>query len=219
MRYAPSVVLLMMTVCIPMAALAHQPRLVAGDHIRVNRPEISQAFYAELQGRPQTYLIAADRPFELFLRLTVPKLPRARTDFLVTIFRDSRRLQQIYGDAAGWQPFYEPFAGDYYLSGPEYKVAGAPPGQYRIVVSSPDNRGKYVLAIGTVESFTLADWLHTLAVLPSIKAYMGKSPLTAYWNLIGITLLAPLLILVAVIVLLISRARRRRHLRVTRQES
>jgi len=207
------VLLIQMMMCIPITVLAHQPRIVTSESITVHKPEISQAFYAELHGHPQTYLIVADRPFDLYLQLTVPKIPHARTDFFLTISRDAHRLQRFDGGATTWKTFTEPFAGDRYLTGPEYEDSDAPPGQYQIVVSSPDNQGKYVLAIGKIESFTLADWLHTLAVLPKMKAFMGKSPFTAYLNLIGLTVLVPLLAIIFVIMLLARSIRRRRRTR------
>lgn len=216
MRDSQSVLLILMMMCIPISVLAHQPRMVTSDRITVHKPDISQAFYAELHGHPQTYLIVADRPFDLYLQLTVPKIAHARTDFVLTISRDAHRLQQFDGAATTWKTFNEPFGGDTYLAGPEYEDSDAPPGQYQIAVSSPDNQGKYVLAIGAIESFTLTDWLHTLVVLPKVKAFMGKSPFTAYFNLIGLTVLVPLLVIIFVIVLLARSFRRRRRIRAQR---
>ena len=214
----PHMALLILMMCVPISVLAHQPRMVTSDSITVHTPEISQAFYAELHGHPQTYLILADRPFHLFLQLTAPNIPNARTDFRFSVTHDAHLLQQFDGAATTWKTFNEPFGGDTYLAGPEYEETAALPGHYRIVVSSPDNLGKYVLAIGNIESFTLADWLHTLAVLPKVKSFMGKSPLTAYCNLMGLSVLVPLLMIVMVIIILRRSIRRWRRERQKRYQ-
>jgi len=36
-------------------AFAHQPRLVESDFTLIESPEVSQAFYAELKGKPDYY--------------------------------------------------------------------------------------------------------------------------------------------------------------------
>ena len=166
MRHLQLVWFLLSLLLFAMTALAHQPRMVTGDTIMVEKPEVSQAFYAELHGSPQTYEIVADRAFDLYLQLTVPKVANAKVNFTVRVLRDNHFLHLLDGTTTHWKPFYEPFAGDTYLQGPEYEDTAASAGHYKIVVSSPDNRGKYVLAIGKTESFTLADWVHVLTVLP-----------------------------------------------------
>lgn len=199
-----------MATCLLMTAVyAHQPRMVEGNTVQVERPEVSQAFYAELHGRPQTYHIRARITFDLYVQLTVPEMPNAPTDFIVDIWRDGRRLQQLVGAKAQWSTFYERFGGDTYRRGPEYRRAAAPPGRYTVRVSSADNEGKYVLAIGEREAFTLGDWLHTLAVLPKVKAFMGKSPLTAYFNLFGLFMLILLAVVLTPLLLLIHWWRRK----------
>jgi len=69
--------------------------------------------------------------------------------------------------------------------GPEYDVK-ANPGKYKIVVSSSDNTGKYVLATGKIEKFGFMDTVRTIAVLPKIKSdFFDKPSLSAYNNKFG----------------------------------
>ena len=96
--------------------LAHQPRMVTNDAVAVRNPGISQAFYAELHGRPQVYRFQATMPFDLFVQLTVPDLPGARRDFMIRVHRDAQLLQTMDGTTAEWTSFYEPFGGDGYRS-------------------------------------------------------------------------------------------------------
>jgi len=175
------------------AVLAHQPRLV-GDKpsTEVRDPEISQAFYARLAGNPQSYYIRSEIPLRLYVNLLVPDLTGIETDFEAVIYRETETPEGVLtlmdGKAFAWRPFFEPFGGDHYLVGPEYEEE-VPAGSYVVVVSSPDNQGKYVLAVGKTEKFPLGEMARTLVTLPKLKKYFGKSPLTAYFNLSGVFLL------------------------------
>jgi hypothetical protein len=172
---------------------AHQPRLV-GDRpsIEVRDPEISQAFYARLAGNPQTYHIRSEVPLRLYVNLLVPDIPGIETDYEAVISRDAEGggevLARLDGKTYGWRPFFEPFGGDRYKLGPEFDEP-VPAGAYTVVVSSPDNTGKYVLAVGKIEKFPPKEIARTIVALPKLKTYFGKSPWTAYFNLSGAFLL------------------------------
>jgi hypothetical protein len=174
-------------------ALAHQPRLV-GDRpsIEVRDPEISQAFYARLSGNPQTYVIRSQVPLRLYVNVLVPDIPGVDLDYEAVITRKGDPTDQILalldGKIYDWRPFYEPFGGDHYRLGPEYDD-NVPAGTYTIIVSSPDNQGKYVLAVGKKEKFPPGEMARTIVTLPELKKYFGKSPWTAYFNLSGVFLL------------------------------
>jgi len=97
-----------------------------------------------------------------------------------------------------WTYFFEEFGGDGYYQGPEFKEE-VEKGEYQIEVFSPDNQGKYVLAVGEKEEFPLDETINTLLLLPSLKKnFFNKPPLTAYFNLIGLFLFVPLVILLAI---------------------
>jgi len=174
-------------------AFAHQPRLVDDrPSIGVRDPEISQAFYARLAGNPQTYYIRSDTPLRLYVNILVPDLPGIDTDYEAVIYRKAdpqdEILARLDGKSYDWRPFYEPFGGDHYKLGPEYDEK-APAGTYMVVVSSPDNQGKYVLAVGKIEKFPPREMARTIVALPKLKKYFEKSPLSAFFNLSGVFLL------------------------------
>jgi hypothetical protein len=173
-------------------ALAHQPRLVDDKpSIEVKDPEISQAFYARLAGSPQSYYIRSDVPLRLYVNLLVPEMPGIETDYEAVIARETRGgeevLARLDGKGYAWRPFFEPFGGDHYRLGPEYDEQ-VTAGTYIIAVSSPDNEGKYALAIGKIEKFPPKEMARTIVALPKLKKYFGKSPWTAYFNLSGLFL-------------------------------
>jgi hypothetical protein len=180
------------------AAQAHQPRLVRNQpSIEVRNPEISQAFYAWLQGSVQSYYIRSDAPFHLYLNLLVPDLPDIAKDFTAVVYSGREAPENILATLTGagfaWKPFFEPFAGDHYFMGPELD-RDVPAGKYVVVVSRPGLAGKYALAVGRKESFPPAEILRTLRVLPQLKReFFGKPAVTGYLNLMGAAAAAALI--------------------------
>lgn len=195
-------------------ALAHLPRLVGDEEVvRVKDPEVSQAFYAQLSGRPALYEINSSEEFLLYVSLLVPDLPGIETDISARVLKVDGSSEELLffldGEEHRWEEFYEPFAGDRYLEGPEYEKRVSP-GLYRIEVSNPHQRGKYVLSVGKREVFTPAETLHTLKVLPSLKRdFFEKSPLTAYFNLVGLFMLVVGVVLAVPIYFLLRQGLRK----------
>ncbi|MFH1235901.1 MAG: hypothetical protein V1685_03100 [Parcubacteria group bacterium] len=161
-------------------ASAHQPQ-VPGDatNIDVPDPTVSKAYYAELKGQPVTYHLEATAPFTLYLNVLVPKIADVTEDYTLTVTKDGQPWTVLTPGTAPWNVFHEPFGGDTYWMGPEYK-ADVQPGDYEVTVSSPDNRGKYVLAIGELESFPASEILRTMKTLVEVKHYFGKPSIAIF---------------------------------------
>jgi len=173
-------------------ALAHQPVIVRGDRIEIEKPEISRAFYDELNGNPRTYFISADKAFDLYINLLVPKNtnPEGRYSARVYQLTAGKKilLTDIKGESVVWKEFYEPFGGDYYLKGPEFKQ-NVPAGRYEIEVYSANNRGKYVLAVGEKEYFGPKEIASVYTEVPKLKAeFFGGNPLSFLVTPFGIVL-------------------------------
>jgi len=186
----------------PFIASAHQPRLVGTKGlVQVQNPEISQAFYGQLNGTYQDFKIDSAKPFELSANILAPDLPMLKTDMSAEVFKltpATTSLAVLDGAKFAWTQFYEPFAGDSYLKGPEFKQeVGA--GQYLIRVFSSNDKGKYALAIGERESFSLSEAWNTLMVLPTLKSDFFNKPIwTMFFNYIGLFLSIALLVLAAI---------------------
>ena len=180
---------------------AHQPRLVATETVvHVSLPEISKAYYGSLAGKPVTYHIEAAEPFRLYVNTLVPVMEEIEKDVSATILKEGTVVAHLDASAHYWETFHEPFAGDDYFRGPEY-VSMQDAGSYEIHVSSPDNQGKYVLAVGDVEAFPLPELIKTYAVLPRLKSeFFEKSPFSAYNNIMGIFLGGFILIVLVIVV-------------------
>ncbi|MDP1833357.1 MAG: hypothetical protein Q8L11_00290 [Candidatus Moranbacteria bacterium] len=190
---------------------AHQPRVVFGETaVRVEEPEISKAYYGELEGRPDSFWIRSDKPFDLYANVLVPDVPGARKDISFEIKKDGESLVASDGVGFRWTNFYEPFAGDNYFKGPEYKTR-AEAGSYEIKVSNPGNTGKYALAVGETESFAIGGALEAIAAIPRIKKdFFGESALSAYLNQITLLLLAIISALAGIIWLWVLAYRKKR---------
>jgi len=192
---------------------AHQPRIgfetgTLENPIEIAKPEVSKAYYSELRGEPEYYVIHSNHDFLLYLNTLAPDIKGARTDFFVETLYQGEVLYTLGSD--DWQEFYEPFGGDHYLQGPELEHRVGK-GTYLIKVSNPDNAGKYALAVGKIESFPPMEILKTFIALPKLKRdFFGKSPFTAYFNYSGLFLLLVLIVL-ATIVFIGARLTRKRH--------
>lgn len=173
--------------------LAHQPRYVMDQKkVAIRDVEVSQAFYGELGGTEDIFIINSQKDFSLYVNILSPK--DGRTDFVVEVSNFTKLENE------NWTEFYEEFAGDYYLKGEEFEK-NCSAGQYTIKVYNEDNQGRYVLAVGKIEKFSISD----LLVLPRIKHdFFNKSYFAVFEGIIGSGLLV-LLILMAITILIILK--------------
>ena len=185
---------------------AHQLRYPASDDVTIiTNPVVSQAFYAELKGMPQYYIINEIRPFDLYVQLLVINISDVNKQFVVTITQDKNIVAVLDNTNASWTLFHDSITNDDYWNGPEIRFNAT--GNYTITVTDSNLRGKYVLVVGEKESFPLSEIITSTVILPSLKLFMGKSLLLAYWNLVGLFLLIVILIIVAGIYFIL----RKRH--------
>ena len=192
------------------AVFAHQPIIVSSEpDIKVLNPEISKAYYGELVGEPVRYIINSDKPFNLYVGVLVPDISGVKKDVSAAVIKDGQMdvpFAVLEGVNFDWKPFYEEFGGDDYFQGPEFKKQ-VESGSYEIRVWSSNNFGKYVLAIGETESFSLRETINTLATLPKLKTdFFGKPAWTAYFNSIGLYVVLPAIVLFALIAVILIYA-------------
>ncbi len=184
---------LFLSIC---AVSAHQPRLEVGvnssmsNPIVVKNPEISQAWYGNLKGQPDYYMISSDKPFELFANILVPQSPGISSDFVSAQITDSsgKTLALLGGNQSSWTPMFEEFGGDYYLQGPTFDQ-NVSAGTYYIKVFNKNNTGKYSLATGAIEAFPPDESLKALVSIPLLKEQIFGKPITSlFFEFLGIIL-------------------------------
>jgi hypothetical protein len=172
--------------------------------IVVQNPEISQAFYGNLNGQPDYYKITSDKPFELFVNILVPQSPGISSDFVSAQVTDSsgKPIAMLDGTKSEWTPMFEEFGGDYYLQGPEF-TKNVSAGTYYIKVFNANNTGKYSIAIGAIESFPPDESLKALFTIPLLKEQIFGKPVTAlFFEFVGIILaLGTIMVLFAMLII------------------
>lgn len=156
---------------------AHQPRLVTGQVIQVEDPEISKAYYSNLEGVPQIFRIGASSPFNLYINVLVPDIGGQKKDVSAIILKDGTQIAVLDGMHFEWKKFFEPFGQDTYWMGPEYRAhVGA--GEYEVKVSSPANDTRYALVIGETEAFDVKESVSALHLIPILKKnFFNESPI------------------------------------------
>jgi hypothetical protein len=185
---------------------AHQPRILFGgkhsffDPVIIEKPEVSKAYYGVLTGEPDYYRIDSRMPYQLYLSILVPNRRDSRLDMNVDVVSDNKTLLRLKGKGYKWEWFFEPFARDHYFKGPELDWR-LRQGTYFIKVHNKGNQGKYVLAVGSKESFQLAETVKMAFTLPVIKAqFFSKPAYSAFFTPVGLILLVYLIIAVGVLV-------------------
>ncbi len=172
-------------------AFAHQPRIVESNFTNVIDPEISKAYYGNLTGIPDVYVIHQDKPFNLYVNVLVPDIANQKKDLSVKITKNTTsnvvtNVANLDGINFEWKKFFEPFGHDSYWMGPEYKSA-VEAGDYKIEVSSLDNKTRYSLAIGEMENFDLKETLNAVQVIPELKKnFFNESPVSFLLSPIGL---------------------------------
>lgn len=166
---------------------AHQPNYVDKQiTIADNEPEISKAYYGELTGTPAEYTIISKNNFSMYASILSPDIVGAQKNYQVQILDSSNTVvATLNNPLVTWQHWYETFGGDWYWQGPEFKQ-DFPGGTYKVVVTNANNKGKYVLAIGEVESFPVSKTLHTVSELYKTKTeFFGKPWYSIFGGAIG----------------------------------
>jgi len=199
--------ILFLSIC---AVSAHQPRLEVGvnssmtNPIVVQNPEISQAFYGNLNGQPDYYKITSNKTFELLVNILVPQSPGISSDFISANITDSsgKTIAMLGGNQSSWTPMFEEFGGDYYLQGPMFDQ-NVSAGTYYIKVFNQNNTGKYSLATGAIEAFPPDESLKALVSIPMLKEQIfGKPITTLFFEFVGIILaLGTLMVLFAMLIM------------------
>jgi len=179
----------MIITCIALSAgtvYAHLPKMVTEPGVtRVERPEVSQAFYAELSGEPAVYEITSPDSFDLYINILVPDEPGIPTDLSVTVTGGQDTIIVLDGPAHRWTRFYEPYGGDSYLMGPEQRLRVGP-GAYFATVSRPGNEGRYAFAVGEREAFTFREIVRIVCLMPRLKRdFFHKAPIRAFTDPLG----------------------------------
>jgi hypothetical protein len=165
------------------SAQSHRPVIVKEEVSRekpviVEEPEISWAYYGTLEGEPHYFKILSSEGFNLYMNILVPDFdpegkPIKYHDMSIEILRDDELIYREEGLDNEWMRFYEKYGRDHYYWGPEYDryVEG---GTYFIKVFNSMNSGRYSIAIGKIEKFTIPIFIDALFKAKSLDRWFFK---------------------------------------------
>ncbi len=195
-------------------ALAHNPRLVYGKSapisapIIISNPDVSQAFYGHLKGDAEYYQINLQQKQDFYFHTLVPAVPGITKDVSAELLSaDGTLVVALDAKESDWPAYHEEFANDNYFAGPE-KTVNLEPGTYTVKISNGINEGKYVLVVGHKEYFPPKEIIGTIINLPALKIYFETSPLSAYFNYVGV-FMAGLVISISIVFFLVRFVYRR----------
>jgi len=190
----------------PLFVFGHQPNFVQNKSVVFDsEPTLSKAYYGTLNNQPTVYNIYSTSTFDMYVNLLSPDIPETLKDFTITIRDDKKNIiKTVSSNSSEWIRWYEEFGGDWYFKGPEFKEQFQP-GMYTISVQNQTNTGRYVLAIGEIESFPINQFTNTITQLYRIKTLFFNEPWYGiYYGIIGKYLFLSSIILVFILVVIIS---------------
>lgn len=195
----------------------HKPRVVLdidnskiGNAIQIDNINVSQAFYGKLYNNTSYYYLDEREQFNLYMDISTPyKLTKKQSDsFTIDIYKISNKdMSKIYSfnpQTLSWQYFYEEYGGDYYY---QTKVTDIvlDSGQYIIKLNNPSYSGKYVLAVGKIEEFTILDSINAIynIYLVKTKFFNKKWTSLSESKIIRIVIIIFIIILIVICLLLL----------------
>ncbi len=197
---------------------AYVARIVpAGEaSVSITSLEQSQYFFDTLAGSPRPYLFELSQPAELKAFLMVPAASNQNGRYSFRLFlvgaTEERQILAADAAAAEWQETYDALMREYFLKGPEVNQQ-LEPGKYRLEVYSAENVGKYVLALGDKDAYTLNSLLPFYWQIPQLKMRFFETSILEFFltpfSLAIAVLVGVLLILIALINYLVAYIKER----------
>ena len=201
----------LLIILISIKALAHQPKLINYNPTKeepheVINPEISKAYYSKLNGEPHYYRVKSEKDFLFYTSILSPKINDNYIWLSLEVTDENNNIvYQANGSDFIWEPWYEPYARDWYWKGPEIggevnKETGFKKsflinsGTYIIKVYNNDNIGNYSLAVGEAEFFGSNTFEKILTWTPIIF-YIGPYMDIVHWKKFDVAAYIPHIVL------------------------
>jgi hypothetical protein len=180
------------------------------DVIVIDDIETTHFFYGKLDDFPHTYRITVNESTTVSLQILVPdshEVAKDKTGLLLEVLPNDagvREVKRLPAKEATWDSEFAWRTGDSYLIGPSY-FDTIEPGTYHFEISTPINKGPYVLAVGTRVEFSLGGYFDLVSDIAHVKEFFGKSKFWAIQSPFVFVPLLMLMLIVAVIYRVYSR--------------
>ena len=205
-------------ILISVKASAHQPKLIKYNPTKeipheVINPEISKAYYGKLNGEPHYYRVNSEKDFLFYSSILSPKVNDDYIWLSLEVADENNNIvYQVDGSDFKWEPWYEPYARDWYWKGPE--IGGeinqetgfkrsflVKSGTYIIKVYNNENIGNYSLAVGEAEFFGSNTFEKILTWTPIIF-YIGPYMDIVHWKKFDVAAYIPHIVLLVLFFLI-----------------
>ena len=194
--------ILLLCILLVLPSGAHAPGIATGDVTVVPDAEKSYAWYGFLDDADETdrYLITAEAGTEIRLSTSSPD-PGTAPPFAVIgpgittmdLLPPAISLPEGYGSIvipvldSSDPPSYEPFTPMAIYEGASYSFPAPGAGEYTVAVFG--NEGRYILATGFLEEFSLTEWVGIPVSVLSIRIWQGQSLFANLLPLLGAVLI------------------------------
>jgi hypothetical protein len=152
------------------------------DHREVIVLSDAPVYYSELEGFPHTYILNLTDATYVGAHVLVPDIEESKNNMSGLIVERVERgrvreVARLRPAEALWEEYFDSTTRDTYRRGSSYG-ASLEPGEYIVEVSTPDNYGKYVLALSAEPELDLGGYIKGVATIARIKEFFGKSQLS-----------------------------------------
>lgn len=207
-------IFLALLIVLPFSLGAQELIIVRDVETRVSDPQAYSAYYGELTGAPHVFTFnVPSNSYTVKAIVLAPDTADVGTDVVAEMISDKdpgKSFARVDGGMIEWQRFFDTSGRDSYLAGPVLE-ATLETGSYRVQVSSPDNKGAYVLVFEGEDGFSLGQIFSRFGALPTIKSdFFGKSALEAYTTPLLLWPVVTTLVLFALVIVLLIAYRRMR---------
>lgn len=171
----------------PFFVSAYVPGFVSKEGVVVNEPLRANRFFGELHEESAVFRFSLKEGGIIYLNLMTPVSVDGGGKFDAVIVNESAGTVTavLEAGALAWQSYRDTSIGEDFLRGPELNMT-VPAGEYRIVVTSQGNIGKFVLQIGQDESFSIGDYFALYKMGPTLKrVFFDSARFSFFTSIVG----------------------------------
>ncbi|NYT21774.1 MAG: hypothetical protein GKC07_08265 [Methanomicrobiales archaeon] len=196
-RFTCCIILLLACCILSVAASAHVPEIAGGQITVVPDAEKSYAWYGILEDPDETdlYLLTVGEGGEIRLHLSTPG-PETAPSLVLTGpgLESTGPLPATIALPGGWggivlppdrqaMASYEPFTPMALYDRADLSLRAPVAGEYRVLVTGDE--GRYTLATGYLEEFSIAEWVLVPVQVLSVRIWQGQPLLLVLLPIIG----------------------------------
>lgn len=180
-------VILAAFLCAPTLGLAYAPAMLLPEGAVALDPLTASVFFGELHEESAVVRFRMIEGGKVYLNLMTPVGANKDGKFDAVLVNESRGDVTAVLEAGSlpWQPYRDQLLAENFLRGPELSME-IPSGEYRVVVTSPGNLGKFGLQIGEEDRFSLRDYFTLYQMGPSLKRdFFATPPFSFFLSIVG----------------------------------